>query len=267
MAAPVPPCAVSPNARDSVRAGGATAADACPMATSNGAERRRDGAASRSRVSRDRRREARGDGGASAGLRRRHDRPALGTCGGGGRLERDDRGGEAVHARTSCSRLERARMRAAGERGRPGRALGPSRVAQHAQSADPLGGRNAIRIGIRKRGVGKGARTSASTCPPRTSASGNILSVAIDIQAPARTSGLLDDACRGDVRKVSRGGPRARGERAGLRARLAAAVLPAARAAVWASRTYRAGRRPGRAGGERRGPFGKSNASWVWGVG
>ena len=151
MAAPAPPCAVSPNARDSVRAGGATAADARPMATSNGAERRRDGAASRSRVSRDRHREARGDGGASAGLRRRHDRPALGTCGGGGRLERDDRGGEAVHARTSCSRLERARMRAVGERGRPGRALGPSRVAQHAQSADPLGGRNAIRIEIRKR--------------------------------------------------------------------------------------------------------------------
>ena len=137
MAAPAPPCAASLNARDSVRAGGATAADARPMATSNGAKRRRDGAASRSRVRCDRRREDRGDGGASAGLRRRHDRPALGTCGGGGRLERDDRGGKAVHARTSCSRLERARMRAAGERGRPGRALGPSRVAQHAQSADP----------------------------------------------------------------------------------------------------------------------------------
>ena len=264
MAAPVPPCAVSPNARYSVRAGGATAADARPMATSNGAERRRDGAASRSRVRCDRRREARGDGGASAGLRRRHDRPALGTCGGGGRLERDDCGGEAVRARTSCSRLERARMREAGERGRPGRALGPSRVAQHAQSADPLGG-SALTSG--KGGVSEGARTSASTCPPRTSASGNEAPVATVEDAPSRTSGLLDDACRGDVRKVSRGGPRARGERAGLRARLAAAVLPAARAAVWASRTYRAGRRPGRAGGERRGPFGKSNASWVWGVG
>ena len=268
MAAPAPPCAASLNARDSVRAGGATAADARPMATLNGAERRRDGAASRSRVRCDRRREDRGDGGASAGLRRRHDRPALGTCGGGGRLERDDRGGEAVRARTSCSRLERARMRAAGERGRPGRALGPSRVAQHAQSADPA--RRAQcdpHLGSGKGGVGKGARTSASTCLPRTSASGNKLPVATYKLAPSRTSGLLDDACRGDVRTVSRGGPRARGERAGLRARLAAAVLPAARAAVWASRTYRAGRRPGRAGGERRGPFGKSNASWVWGVG
>ena len=49
MAAPVPPCAVSLNARYSVRAGGATAADACPMAPSTGAERRRAGAASRSR--------------------------------------------------------------------------------------------------------------------------------------------------------------------------------------------------------------------------
>ena len=125
--------------------------------------------------------------------------------------------------------------------------------------------RSALRSG--KGGVSEGARTSASTCPPRTSASGNNAAVATDNGAPAVTSGLLDDACRGDVRTVSRGGPRARGERAGLRARLAAAVLPAARAAVWASRTYRAGRRPGRAGGERRGPFGKSNASWVWGVG
>ena len=111
--------------------------------------------------------------------------------------------------------------------------------------------RSALRSG--KGGVSEGARTSASTCPPRTSASGNNAAVATDNGAPARTSGLLDDACRGDARTVSRGGPRARGERAGLRARLAAAVLPAARAAVWASRTYRAGRRPGRAGGERRG--------------
>ena len=111
------------------------------------------------------------------------------------------------------------------------------------------------------------ARTSASTCPSRTSASGNNSTGVTVKDAPSRTSGLLDDAFRGYVRTVSRGGPRARGERAGLRARLAAAVLPAARAAVWASRTYRAGRRPGRAGGERRGPFGKSNASWVWGVG
>ena len=47
-------------------------------ATSNGAKRRRDGAASRSRVRCDRRREARGDGGASTALRRLPQRPRLG---------------------------------------------------------------------------------------------------------------------------------------------------------------------------------------------
>ena len=62
----------------SVRAGGATAAELRPPATSHGVERRRDGPESRHQVCHDRGREARGDGCARPALRRRPQRPILG---------------------------------------------------------------------------------------------------------------------------------------------------------------------------------------------
>ena len=62
----------------SVRAGGATAAEVRPPATSHGVERRRDGLESRHQVCHDRGREARGDGCARPALRRRPQRPILG---------------------------------------------------------------------------------------------------------------------------------------------------------------------------------------------
>ena len=64
MDASDPLCAAILNARYSIRAGGATAAELRPLAspTSHGVERRRDGPESRRQVCHDRRREARGDG-------------------------------------------------------------------------------------------------------------------------------------------------------------------------------------------------------------
>ena len=66
----------------SVRAGGATAAEVRPPATSHGVERRRDGLESRHQVCHDRGREARGDGCARPALRRRPQRPAAGRMAG-----------------------------------------------------------------------------------------------------------------------------------------------------------------------------------------
>ena len=77
MDAPDPLCAAALNARYSVRAGGATAAELRPPATSHGVERRRDGLESRHQVCHDRGREARGDGCARPALRRRPQRPIL----------------------------------------------------------------------------------------------------------------------------------------------------------------------------------------------
>ena len=77
MDAPDPLCAAALNARYSVRAGGATAAELRPLATSHGVERRRDGPESRRQVCHDRGREARGDGCARPALRRRPQRPIL----------------------------------------------------------------------------------------------------------------------------------------------------------------------------------------------
>ena len=74
----------------SVRAGGATAAEVRPPATSHGVERRRDGPESRHQVCHDRGREARGDGCARPALRRRPQRPILGQS------RRSDGGGVAA---------------------------------------------------------------------------------------------------------------------------------------------------------------------------
>ena len=79
MEAPAPACAAaSLNARHSVTAGGATAAEMQPPATSHGVARRRNDPERRRKVHRDRRREARGDGGASASMRRLPQRATLG---------------------------------------------------------------------------------------------------------------------------------------------------------------------------------------------
>ena len=78
MEAPAPASAASLNARHAVTAGGATAAEVRPLATSHGVERRTNDPERRRWVCRDRRREARGDGHASADLRRLPQRPTLG---------------------------------------------------------------------------------------------------------------------------------------------------------------------------------------------
>ena len=78
MEVPAPACVASLNARNSVTAGGATAAEMQPPATSHGVARRRNDPERRRKVHRDRRREARGDGGASASMRRLPQRATLG---------------------------------------------------------------------------------------------------------------------------------------------------------------------------------------------
>ena len=76
--APAPACVASLNARNSATAGGATAAEMQPPATSHGVARRRNDPERRRKVRCDRRREARGDGGASASMRRPPQRTTLG---------------------------------------------------------------------------------------------------------------------------------------------------------------------------------------------
>jgi len=79
----------------------------------------------------------------------------------------------------------------------PAPASADAMTAQRSEHAAAAAGSSVMTAEVRLCTLARRAAASASTCPPRTSASGNILSVAIDIQAPARTSGLLDDACRG----------------------------------------------------------------------
>ena len=158
--APDPLCAAALNARYSVRAGGATAAELRPPATSHGVERRRDGPESRRKVCHDRGREARGDGCARPALRRRLNArysirdggaPRRQSCGRRRPSPRPRRRPVDKHARTAIEKEEKeggtsgARGRGVGGRGR-GRARGnPTSGGDNASGGSAGGARRACR--------------------------------------------------------------------------------------------------------------------------
>ncbi|EOD08438.1 hypothetical protein EMIHUDRAFT_438357, partial [Emiliania huxleyi CCMP1516] len=123
----------------SVRAGGATAAEVRPPATSHGVERRRDGPESRHQVCHDRGREARGDGCARPALRRRPQRPILDQS------RRSDGGGDTELRPPATSHgVERrrdgpeSRHQVCHDRGREARGDGCARPALRRRPQRPI---------------------------------------------------------------------------------------------------------------------------------